>query len=120
MAAKIDRRALRRAILTEMKDIIADDALFTQKDVPGDAPVGDVDEGDDGDCGCGCGGAPGGCGDSKVGTRTGTALFKRSLYEIIEDAVNIYDHYDDADEISEDMIRDVAHIHNVLHRLRGH
>ncbi len=119
MATKINRTAIRRAILREMKDIIADDALFTHKDAPGDAPVGDIDE-SDGDCGCGCGGALGGCGDKKMGTATGTALFKRSLYEIIEDAINIYDQYDDADEISEDMIRDIAKAHNVIHKIRGH
>lgn len=117
MATKINRTAIRRAILREMKDFIADDALFTHKDVPGDAPVGDIDE-DTGDCGCGCGGAPGGCSDKKAGTLPGTAMFKRSLYEIIEDAVNIYDQYDDADEISDDMISDISQVHNVLQKLR--
>ena len=119
MASIINRRAIRRASLLEMKDIIADDVLFTHKDAPGDAPTGDIEE-NDGDCGCGCGGAPGGCGDKKTGTLAGTAMFKRSLYEIIEDAVNIYDQYDDADEISEDMINDISQVHNVLQKFRRH
>jgi hypothetical protein len=98
--------------------MLADDSLFTRPTPQDDSPTGtspddDLDENDD--CGCGCGGAPDGCGkSSKSGTLTATALFKRSLYEIIQDAIDVYDMYDDADEISDDMIREVDAVHRVI------
>lgn len=52
---------LRRFILKEMADVLADDALFTKQTPQDDSPVGDVDDetvDEGGDCGCGCGGAP--------------------------------------------------------------
>ena len=113
---------LRRVILKEMADILADDTLFTKMTHQDDSPIGDVedetvDEG--GDCGCGCGGAPGGCGDKKRGTVTATALFKRGLYEIIEDAIGVYDQYDDADQISDEMIAEIEHFSNKLKAFRN-
>lgn len=109
-------------ILKEMADVINDDALFTQRTRPDDASVGEppadeeIEEG--GDCGCGCNGAPGGCRDSKSGTVKATVLFKRGLYEIIEDAINVYDQYDDADEISEEMIAEIEHFNQALKAFR--
>ena len=107
-------------ILKEMTDVINDDALFTKSTPPDDSPVGDtpdteeIDEG--GDCGCGCGGAPDGCG--KSGTVKATVLFKRGLYEIIEDAIDVYDQYDDADEISDEMIAEIEHFNKALKAFR--
>lgn len=107
-------------ILKEMADVISDDAIFTKRSVPDDSPVGeppdgaDLDEG--GDCGCGCDGAPGGCG--KSGTVKATVLFKRGLYEIIEDAINVYDQYEDADEISDEMIAEIEHFNKALKAFR--
>jgi len=109
-------------ILKEMADVINDDTLFTQKAHADDSPVGEppadeeIEEG--GDCGCGCGGAPGGCGGSKSGTVKATVLFKRGLYEIIEDAISVYDQYDDADEISEEMIAEIEHFNQALKAFR--
>jgi Fe-S cluster biogenesis protein NfuA len=113
---------LRRFILKEMADVLADDALFTKQTPQDDSPVGDVDDetvDEGGDCGCGCGGAPGGCGGKKSGTITATALFKRSLYEIIEDAIGVYDQYDDADQISDEMIAEIEHFSNKLKAFRN-
>ena len=66
-------------ILREMTDVINDDALFTQRTRPDDAPVGEPPEDEEieegSDCGCGCGGAPGGCGGGKSGTVKATVLF---------------------------------------------
>jgi len=109
-------------ILREMADVLSDDALFTQRSKSDDSPTGaapDDDELDEGgDCGCGCNGAPGGCSDSKSGTVKATVLFKRGLYEIIEDAIGVYDQYDDADEISEEMIAEIEHFNQALKAFR--
>jgi len=117
-----NRNNLRRMILREMMDVINDDALFTQRSHVDDTPVGSasddesVDESDV--CGCGCGGAPGGCGKGKSGTVTATVLFKRGLYEIIEDAISVYDQYDDADEISDEMVAEIEHFNKALKAFR--
>ena len=109
-------------ILREMTGVINDDALFTQRPRPDDAPVGEPPEDEEieegSDCGCGCGGAPGGCGGGKSGTVKATVLFKRGLYEIIEDAINVYDQYEDADEISDEMIAEIEHFNKALKAFR--
>ncbi len=107
-------------ILKEMADVISDDAVFTKRTPPDDSPVGEPPEEDDldegGDCGCGCDGGPGGCG--KSGTVKATVLFKRGLYEIIEDAINVYDQYEDADQISDEMIAEIEHFNKALKAFR--
>jgi hypothetical protein len=103
-----------------MSDVLSDDALFTKKTVVGNAPTGkDIKDEDasneSSDCGCGCGGK-GDCGRS--GTVPATVYFKRSLYEIIEDSIKIYDEYDDADQISEDMMNEIENVQKVIRSLR--
>ena len=117
-----NRKQLRRMILKEISDVINDDALFTKSSPTDDSPVGTPPEEDEleegGDCGCGCGGAPGGCGQNKSGSVKATVLFKRDLYEIIEDAINVYDQYDDADQISDEMIAEIEHFNKALKAFR--
>lgn len=117
-----NRKQLRRMILKEITDVINDDALFTKNTLPDDSPVGTAPEEDDleesGDCGCGCGGEPGGCDQNKSGTVKATVLFKRGLYEIIEDAINVYDQYEDADQISDEMIAEIEHFNKALKAFR--
>lgn len=109
-------------ILREMADVINDDAIFTHMTKTDDSPVGEppddasIEEG--GDCGCGCSGTEDGCGQAKSGTVKATVLFKRGLYDIIEDAIDVYDQYEDADQISDEMIAEIEHFNKALKAFR--
>lgn len=117
-----NRNQIRKMILREMADVLTDDALFTHNTPPDDSPTGDMSDDESieegGDCGCGCNGAPGGCNKGKSGTLKATVLFKRDLYEIIEDAIDVYDQYEDADQISDEMIAEIEHFNKALKALR--
>jgi hypothetical protein len=100
-------------VLREMSSLLSDDALFTHHDPPGDA--------DEAPCGCqnkvkktqeahdcGC----------KKGSQISTMMFKRNLYDMIDDVISLYDHYDDADEVSNDIVEKIAHISDDIASLR--
>lgn len=62
----LSRSKLRNLIIQEMYRMMDEDALFMQRDIPGDVGGSDLKmhtAKKKGDCGCGCKGKPGGCMD---------------------------------------------------------
>lgn len=117
MHKSLSRTQLRRQILREMSSILNDDALFTQREIPGDADEKDTAP----SCGCqnkvkktqesyNCG--------CKKGSQISTMMFKRNLYDMIDDVISLYDHYDDADDVSNDIVEKIARISDDIASLR--
>lgn len=100
-----------------MSSILNDDALYTQREIPGNAD----EEMAASSCGCqkkiekerkerSCG--------CKKGSQINTMMFKRNLYDMIDDVISLYDHYDDADDVSNDIVEKIARISDDIASLR--
>lgn len=117
MHKSLSRFQLRRQILREMSSILNDDALYTQREIPGDAD----EEMAASSCGCqkkiekerkerSCG--------CKKGSQINTMMFKRNLYDMIDDVISLYDRYDDADDVSSDIVEKISRISDDIAMLR--
>ena len=115
MPNPLNRQIIRRMIISEMKNIIQDDALFTQREIPGDA-----DDVSASNCGCksnktikekDCG-----CGTKR--SNISTMIFKRGLYDMIDNAIAIYDAYDDVDQVSADLLEKISNISKDIEIIR--
>lgn len=113
----LNRILIRRHILKEMMHALNDDSLFTQREIPGDADEKMVTVSS-----CGCqkktpqpAPKPCGCGSR---SKIDTMMFKRNLYDMIDDVINLYDRYDDSDDVSSDIIEKVAGISADISNLR--
>lgn len=112
----LNRARIRRHILNEMAKVINDDALFVQREIPGDA---DEEMSTSSSCGCQkkpqTAKKPCGCGSR---SKIDTMMFKRNLYDMIDDVICLYDKYDDSDDVSADIIEKVAGISAGISELR--
>lgn len=114
MTHSLNRRSIRRMIISEMTNIIQDDALFTQREIPGDA-----DESMKSGCGCSMSKAvkkPCGCNARR--SSIDTMMFKRGLYDMINNTIAIYDAYDDVDQVSSDLLEKISKLSKDIEIIR--